>query len=127
MIIKILKNTTASDIYLINMLIPASGMINIEATMWAKLIQNETIFSLISSGDIVVNNGTTDLSIPAAIHHIYLFQEETPPGAEHFSYRRILDGSVIIIPEEQQMTVYQDMKIDSGGEIQIYGEVVIRP
>ena len=128
MIIKIFKNTTSSDINLINMNIPAYGMVNIEATMWAKLLQNETVFPLISSGAIVVNNGTIDLSIPAAIHHVYLFQDEiAPTGVDHFSYRRILHGSTIIIPEEQQMTVYQDMKIDSGGEIQIYGEVVIRP
>jgi hypothetical protein len=126
MIIKILKNTTAENIYLINMEIPALGQLNIEHTMWSKLIQNGVVFNLINSGAIVVNNGSTDLSIIAAIHHIYLFQEENE-GLKHFSYRRILTGSSIIVPEEQQMTLYQDMKIDSGGEILIFGEVVIRP
>jgi hypothetical protein len=125
MIIKILKNQTDEAIYLINIEIPARGQITLECTMWAKVIQNTYIFTLIENGTIVVNNGITDLGKQAAVNHIYLFQDETTVQSKNFSYRRINAGLSVNIPYEQQMIEYQEINIEETGELDIEGEVVI--
>jgi hypothetical protein len=126
MITKILKNQTANSFFLINMEIPANGEIFVEATMWAKLIQNGDVFRLIEMGTLVVNNGTRDLGIAEAIHHMYLFQDEPAPTTNgHFSYRRINSGVTINIPVEQQMISYQEISVEFGGELDNEGEVLI--
>jgi hypothetical protein len=119
MIIKILKNTTAEDIYLINMCVLANDQYNMEEIVWAKLIQNGKVFELINSGAIIVNNGAIDLSIPLAIEHIYRMQDES----QNFSYRKADAYSGIVIPIEQQMVVYQEINIQT--ELEIKGELVI--
>jgi hypothetical protein len=125
MITKILKNTTNEDLYLINMEIPAHGQVFIEHTMWSKLIQNSYVFELIELGTIVVNNGSRDLSISQAIRHMYLFQDESPYGGQHFSYRRVYAGSLVWIPYDQQMLEYQEINLEENSELDIEGEVVI--
>lgn len=64
---KILKNTTISDISLdsVGIIIPASSQYNIDKTQYSLFSTDSLISeisSYISSGDIVVNNGTDDLN-----------------------------------------------------------------
>ena len=126
MIIKILKNTTQTDIILINMLIPKDEQVDIEPTMWAKLLQNGKVFEYINNGTLILNNGTNDLDIPSALRHIALFQsEENVSVAPHFSFRKILSGVTVTVPEEEQMIEYQEICIANTGELNIEGEVVI--
>jgi hypothetical protein len=122
MIIKILKNVTNDDITLINMFIPAQTEYLLEQTMWAKVIQNGYIFTLINSGSLVINDGTNDLTIPRATKLIYTMQE----SVSNFSFRRIKANRSILIEDDQQMRVYGDLKIDVDGEIVLYGEVVVK-
>jgi len=72
---KILKNTTASDIELFNIgrTIEASGQLELETTDLARVASDESITeltSLINSGDIVVNDGTSDLDASIALDYI---------------------------------------------------------
>jgi hypothetical protein len=125
MIIKILKNQTSENIYLINIEIPANDQVNIEYTMWAKLIQNGKIFELINNNFVIVNDGTRDLSIPQAINHMYLMQSEIPTTGKHFSYRKIQPQSTITVPYEQQMVSYQEIEVLKYGELDNEGEVLV--
>lgn len=63
-------------------------------------------------------NGFIAQNTQAAIEEIRSFK--------NFSYRRIPSGRIVMIPEEQQMTVYQELKIDQDAELVVYGEVVIK-
>lgn len=61
---KILKNTTLSDIEIndIGITVPASSNFTVEDTDYLLLSASVDITSLISSGDIVINDGSSDLS-----------------------------------------------------------------
>lgn len=72
---KILKNTTLSDIELkrIGVTIPSSGQETIKVEEYGDLASVESIAEitpLINSGDIVVNDGTTDLDAETGIRFI---------------------------------------------------------
>lgn len=122
MITKILKNTTAEDIVLINAFIPAGGFVNIEYNLFAKLLQNGSVFELINSGALVVNDGVRDLSIVEGTAHMYLFQEQS--SDRNFSYNFIELGQDITIPRGQQMRVYQECRVD--GDLNVYGEIIVK-
>lgn len=72
---KILKNTTLSDIELLELgvTVPASGQYEVGTSDYLILAQSNSISeltSLINSGDIIVNDGTDDLSIEDALEYI---------------------------------------------------------
>lgn len=72
---KILKNTTLSDIdiFALGRRVPASGQLNLDTSDFIRLSSDDTITeitSLINSGDLVVNNGSNDLSIADALEYI---------------------------------------------------------
>jgi hypothetical protein len=124
MITKILRNTTAENIVLINVFIPAGESVNIEYTLFAKLLQSGVVFELINSGDLVVNDGTKDLSVSEGIAHMYLFQEPSSVTSRNFSYDFIEIGQNITIPRGQQMRVYQECRVD--GDLNVYGEIIVK-
>lgn len=49
----------------------------------------------------------------------------TPASTRNFSFNVVLSGALIYIASEQQMIVYQTVEIETGGELEINGEVVI--
>lgn len=72
---KILKNTTGSTIDLkkLGLSIPASNQITIETTDYALLASDDSVVeltTLINNEDIVVNNGTSDLSASQGLDYI---------------------------------------------------------
>ena len=72
---KILKNTTVSDIVLkaVGFTVPASGQLLIEKTQYDLFSSDDSISEIstyISSGDIVVNNGTYDLSATIGLNYM---------------------------------------------------------
>lgn len=101
---KILKNTTLSDIEIPSMgvTVPASGELVIESTDYLLLGLDDTVTflnPLISSGDIVINDGTTDLSIPVGALSIESFTSANRLGffpealaSNDFSADNIQDG-----------------------------------
>jgi hypothetical protein len=91
---KILKNTTLSDIELIELgiTIPASGQFTVEVTDYLFLGSEETlseITSLINSGDIVVNDGTSDLSANDGIAYI-----SYPDDAANIRFNNLSNGFI---------------------------------
>ncbi len=73
--IKILKNTTIADISIkdTGVLVPASGQYIIPAQDYLLWMDSVDIDVHINSGDIVVNNGTKDLSINMGLNYIHDF------------------------------------------------------
>jgi phosphopantetheine adenylyltransferase len=72
---KILKNTTGSDIDVVNLgiTIPALGQTNLDTREYLLLSSDDVVTeltSLINAGDIVVNDGTTDLPASKGIAYI---------------------------------------------------------
>ena len=69
-IIVILKNTTGSNLTFSGRTISAGGQR--ELTHWCALLRkNDALIAAIDSGDIVVNNGTSDLSAERGKAHLY--------------------------------------------------------
>ena len=72
---KILKNTTGSNIDLseLGLRVPASSQITIQSFDYIKLASDDSVTeltTLINSGDIIVNDGTSDLSASDGIDYI---------------------------------------------------------
>jgi len=66
----ILKNTTAFDIGIVGILILAGGQADLSSIPVAELKEDTDLATLIANGDIVVNNGTIDLSPAGGDTHI---------------------------------------------------------
>lgn len=66
----IIKNTTISDILVNGIVVPATGQSDFTNIPIAELLEDTDLFVDIASGDIVINNGTLDLSAAAGDNHI---------------------------------------------------------
>jgi hypothetical protein len=125
MITKILKNRSAEELTIVNLVIPSDGEVLVEPTLWAKLMQqNDYIINLINAGTLIVNDGTSDLSAAKAIEHLYLFQEKTSSISRNFSYNHVKSTDSITIEDGQQMRVYQELRV--SGDLNIYGEAIVK-
>ena len=58
----ILKNTTGSDIYIVGRQLVASGQDDFTSEQFADLIDDALLLTAVDSGNIVVNDGSSDLS-----------------------------------------------------------------
>lgn len=65
--IKILKNTTDEPITRLGIIIPANGSLSVPLRLWLKLAddmdESDNVYQDIQNGNIIVNDGTDDLSI----------------------------------------------------------------
>jgi hypothetical protein len=68
--IKILKNTTSNDITVFGHFIPAGASQDVSPNKFLKLIYEPDVHDLVIAGDLVVNNGTEDLSASDGIVHL---------------------------------------------------------
>jgi len=84
----ILKNTTGSPISFLGETVPASGQSDFSTVNAHDLREEPILITAINAGDIVVNNGTDDLSIKDALLYI---------GGEFFLTIQI-DGAPITSP-----------------------------
>jgi len=66
----ILKNTTLSDIEFLGETIPASGQLDFSDYSAAELREEPTLITAIQNGNIIVNDGTNDLSIDNALLYV---------------------------------------------------------
>jgi hypothetical protein len=124
MITKILKNKSASDLTVVNIVIPPNSEVVVEPTLWAKLMQqNGHILDLLNAGSLVVNDGSSDLSPQAGMDYLYLFQSREP-SSKNFSYNNVKINESITIPDGQQMRVYQELRV--SGDLNIYGEAIVK-
>jgi hypothetical protein len=85
--------------------------------MWAKAIQNKSIFDLINSASIIVNDGNRDLTISEATRHINKLQEQD----FNFSYNNV--NIEVTINDGQQMVVHETMEVTNT--LTLEGQVVI--
>lgn len=67
---KVLKNTTSSDLTIAGQLIAAFGQYTIQVVEDKKFSEDDFLISKISSGEIVVNDGISDLSISSAVLYL---------------------------------------------------------
>jgi|WetSurMetagenome_2_1015567.scaffolds.fasta_scaffold17540_3 hypothetical protein len=147
---KLLKNTTLSDIFITDcgVNLPALSTYEIDPNNYAKWAASVDVISPILANSVVGNDAIRDfpsyLTIMMLRHdaaenlgfnnttndfvstNVQAAIEEIRFNGGHFSYRRIPSGKIIIIPEEQQMWVYQELKCDPNSELVIRGEVVIK-
>ena len=91
---KILKNTTLSDIELdfLGVTVPASGQLTIDPEDYLDLGTDDStneIDPFITSGDIVVNDGTNDLGITAGQNFIRF-----PDNAPNIRYDNTISGLI---------------------------------
>lgn len=62
MITKRLKNNTLTDKFIITRIIAPGEYYDVPYIYWVQILDNEDIIADVVSGDIVVNDGTTDLN-----------------------------------------------------------------
>lgn len=78
----VLKNTTITDITIADasaVIVPASGFDTYtDAKMILQLVQSRNLQTFVAGGQIVVNNGTSDLTVAVALQ--YLAQLQTQSG-----------------------------------------------
>lgn len=69
-LIKILRNVSASDITVKNVVIKAGESYTIPPRKYDIWAEDDAVDPFVSSGDIVVNDGTSDLSIALGLKHL---------------------------------------------------------
>ena len=95
-LIKILKNNSGAPLELLGVSDIAHGeQIEVNPSKWIELIERVEIHDLVASGDIIVNDGVSDLNIDAALRHIkklfvdYAPLTKDPTGFENLEYSSI--------------------------------------
>lgn len=122
--VKIIKNTTANPIELFDVGVTVPAMSNFtidnsEWELWGLAIQespDSELVTYIKSGSLVVNSGTSDLSVQVGILHLKIgikvgqvaVEDETPD----FHENKILPGTGIII-EKKGTEEYRYLEISS--------------
>jgi len=67
---KIIKNQSGITRTILNKVVPNGGQIDVQSIYFNEIPNNQEIIDSIQSGDYVVNDGTEDLTIEAALAHI---------------------------------------------------------
>ena len=67
MMTKILKNQSGDTLTLLGVQVAYESQFDVPPDKWLNLAEDTTIHTLISSGDVVVNDGTQDLAIPLGL------------------------------------------------------------
>lgn len=79
MIRKILKNESGSDIFILTRTVSDQNEYEVPARLWDQLMDDEDVIVYITAGDIIVNNGTQDLSPIDGEAFVRRFQEDPNP------------------------------------------------
>jgi hypothetical protein len=78
-LIKRLKNNTDNDLNILNQTIGSGEYLTVQYKYWAKVsndVQNEDVITqAIINGDIIVNDGTNDLSISEGLVHLKRWED----------------------------------------------------
>lgn len=141
---KILKNTTITDISLneTGITIPASGQVTLNETEYAQVAFIDSITELttyLNSGDIVVNNGTVDLTAAEGLRYLSISIKPSIEANDSSISRYIKtinfegdinvsddgDGKVTvnIDPSESIFTEYDCGEVITNGNIDYYDSV----
>lgn len=72
---KILRNNTQSTLQIFNADVAAGSSYEIPENLWFDVARNTTIDTQITEGSIIVNNGTSDLSVEKGLQLVHTYQE----------------------------------------------------
>lgn len=84
----ILKNTTASDIEFLGETVPAFGQSDFSHIAAIEMAEEDVLITAINAGDIVVNNGTDDLTVSNGILYV----------SSEFTLSILVDGAPLTAP-----------------------------
>jgi hypothetical protein len=118
-IIKILKNNTLDTIPILNRDISPSESWEVPTHLWLELANDEEVILNIENGNIIVNNGDTDLSIDLGLKWITQFQ----PDSAGLSKRVIIEN--IEVKQEEEMLLSNYMEVSEQGCLDISGLLTI--
>lgn len=85
----ILKNTTITDIEIKGRVIPASGQIAVDIGNQGAFASSDDLITKIASGDVVVNDGTSDLGVSDGINLLKGFYQKITTDSEGSPIQRI--------------------------------------
>lgn len=74
LITKIIKNNSDNTIQILNRDVAVGEQYEIPTHLWLELIDKTSLHNLISSGELIVNDGNQDLSSSDGVYHIKIFQ-----------------------------------------------------
>lgn len=100
-LIKILKNTTGADITLRQVVIRAGSSYTIPPKRFDVWAADDVVDPYVTSGDIVVNDGTVDLSVAAGIRHLDKLSAATQVDVDLSPFQNIStdDDVQAVLPE----------------------------
>lgn len=94
--IKILKNMDPADVIIANHTIEFSIPWMVLPSKWIELAEDDDIEGLITSGDIVVNDGTNDLSVSDGIKWVKTLADEDSSSIGGIKISGVPDNGDII-------------------------------
>lgn len=115
---KIIKNTTNSEIVVFGVHIPPLSESDISTNFWQKLASDLYVKELISNRTVIINNGSIDLDIDEALNYV-----STSPSLS--TRDQIFQSESIVIYTGQQVSVFEEMEINEGGEIVVNGTLFV--
>jgi hypothetical protein len=118
-LIKILKNNSGAELQILNRQVANADSYNVPYGQFTKLADSEYIVTLVTSGGIIVNNGTLDLASSDAIAYLKLMEAPSPG----MSFSKV--DTYLEVPINRQMIVYQEIEMLLGQELAINGELVL--
>jgi transcription termination factor Rho len=94
-LIKRLKNNTGSTLNILTQPVTAGNYLEIQFRFWLKVANDiqtqDIIYTQINDGTLVVNDGTSDLSLPDGLAHLQKFDDSTATGKKthYIQYQQI--------------------------------------
>ena len=73
-ITKRLKNVSGSDLFILTRTVPNNNYYDVPISLWDHVLSDDDLLGLISSGDVLVNDGTSDLTSSEGLTHLRKFQ-----------------------------------------------------
>lgn len=115
---KIIKNTTIEEIILFGLHIEAESSLELEPNFWQKLASDQDVNVLISSGSIVINDGSRDLDTDEALDFISI-------NPSIFTRDRAFSSQTVVVYLGQQNLVCEEFSVDSNSEIVVNGTLCV--
>jgi hypothetical protein len=118
-ITKKLKNNSGSDKFILTRTVADGEYYELTFSLWTRLLDSDDILTDINNGTLIINDGISDLSVSKGIDFLNRFQEI------NFSYKKVLDGNTLEIPINQQMIVYNELRLEGDGQLNIKEELIL--
>lgn len=104
-IIKILRNETAGTLEILNVEVAANGSYTVPKSQWGNLADDADLQTLVTSGDIVVNDGTSDLTPTLGVNWCTVFGEGSIS---------LFQGGTEVMDRTLELNVTGNLKVTTG-------------